>query len=161
MLCIKLSKKSLTEPRCSSGTWSILAKFREWRRISKFWREKSLVEAMWRISGEKEKEIVAKALDGQRYPCPASVGCGSSWGGSRAAAPKGSMIYAFTHMGSFLLLLLLLRTPLPPASRPIPQPGGPYISLQAQIPILRPKSLASGIWALGSQGTNKFFLLLA
>ena len=28
-------------------------------------------------------------------------------GGSRAAAPKGSMTYAFTHMGDFLLLLLL------------------------------------------------------
>ena len=28
-------------------------------------------------------------------------------GGSRAAAPKGSMTYAFTHMGNFLLLLLL------------------------------------------------------
>ena len=48
-----------------------------------------------------------------------------------AAAPKGSMTFAFTHMGDFLLLLLLLllllRTPppLPPASRPISQPGGP------------------------------------
>ena len=29
-------------------------------------------------------------------------------GGSRAAAPKGSMTYAFTHIGDFLLLLLLL-----------------------------------------------------
>ena len=29
-------------------------------------------------------------------------------GWSRAAAPKGSMTYAFTHMGDFLLLLLLL-----------------------------------------------------
>ena len=28
-------------------------------------------------------------------------------GGSRAAAPKGSMTYAFTHMGNFLLLLEL------------------------------------------------------
>ena len=29
-------------------------------------------------------------------------------GGSRAAAPKGSMTYAFTHMGNFLLLLLAI-----------------------------------------------------
>ena len=29
-------------------------------------------------------------------------------GGSRAAAPKGSMTYAFTHMEDFLLLLLLV-----------------------------------------------------
>ena len=28
-------------------------------------------------------------------------------GGNRAAAPKGSMTYALTHMGNFLLLLLL------------------------------------------------------
>ena len=27
-------------------------------------------------------------------------------GGSRAAAPKGSMTYAFTHMGNFLLLAI-------------------------------------------------------
>ena len=64
-----------------------------------------------------------------------------------AAAPKGSMTYAFTHMGNFLLLLLLLRTPLPPASRPISHPGGPYPSLEGQIPVLRPKSLETGIWA--------------
>ena len=30
-------------------------------------------------------------------------------GRSRAAAPKGSMTYAFTHMGNFLLLLLAIR----------------------------------------------------
>ena len=58
-----------------------------------------------------------------------------------AAALKGSMTYAFTHMGDFLLLLLLLllllRTPPPPVSRPISQPGGPYPSLEAQIPDLR------------------------
>ena len=30
-------------------------------------------------------------------------------GGCRAAAPKGSMTYAFTHMGNFLLLLLAIR----------------------------------------------------
>ena len=30
-------------------------------------------------------------------------------GGCRAAAPKGSMTYAFTHMGNFLLLLPLLH----------------------------------------------------
>ena len=54
-----------------------------------------------------------------------------------AAAPKGSMTYAFTHMGDFLLLLpllllLLLRTP-PPI-----QPLGPYLSLEGHIPVLRP-----------------------
>ena len=48
-------------------------------------------------------------------------------GGSRAAAPKGSMTYAFTHMGDFLLLLLLR-----------PSPSNP--SLKAQIPVSRPKS---------------------
>ena len=53
--------------------------------------------------------IVAKALDGQRYPCPAQVGCAWSWRGSRAAAPKGSMTYAFTHMGNFLHLSLEAR----------------------------------------------------
>ena len=30
-------------------------------------------------------------------------------GGSRAAAPKKSMTYAFTHMGNFLLLLLAIE----------------------------------------------------
>ena len=30
-------------------------------------------------------------------------------GGSRAVAPKGSMTYAFTHMGNFLLLLLAIE----------------------------------------------------
>ena len=41
-------------------------------------------------------KIVPKASDGQ---CPAWAGCAWSWGGSRAAAPKGSMTYVFTHMG--------------------------------------------------------------
>ena len=45
-------------------------------------------------------------------------------------APKGSMTYAFTHMGDFLLLRLL-RTPPPP-------------SLEAHIPALRPKSHPRG-----------------
>ena len=64
-----------------------------------------------------------------------------------AAALKGSMIYAFTHMGNFFLLLLfllLLCTPPPLASRPISQPGGPYLSLEAHIPALRPKSQSQG-----------------
>ena len=55
----------------------------------------------------KIKRIVAKALDGQRYPYPALVGCAWRWRESRAAAPKRLMTYAFTHMGNFLLLLLL------------------------------------------------------
>ena len=38
-----------------------------------------------------------------------SVGRSPFW----AAAPKGSMTYAFTHMGDFLLLLLLLLRPPP------------------------------------------------
>ena len=62
------------------------------------------------------------------------------------------MTYAFTHMGNFLLLLLLLllhRTPpLPPTSRPISQPRGSYPSLETQIPVVRPKLLEAGIWAL-------------
>ena len=58
------------------------------------------------------------------------------------------MTYAFTHMGSFLLLLFL-RTPIPPGPRPISQPRGPYPSLEAQIPTSRPKSQPQGpnsIW---------------
>ena len=62
------------------------------------------------------------------------------------------MTYAFTHMGNFLLLLLLLlRTPSPPslqahisAWRPISQPRGPNHSLEAQIPLSRPKSQLQG-----------------
>ena len=49
-----------------------------------------------------------------------------------AAAPKGSMSYAFTHMGNFLLLLLLLLRPPPLKS----QSQGPNPSLEAQIPVL-------------------------
>ena len=48
----------------------------------------------------------------------------------RAAAPKGSMTYAFTHMGNIFLLPLLLLL-LRPTSNP---------SLEAQIPVSRPKS---------------------
>ena len=48
----------------------------------------------------------------------------------RQRPQMGSMTYAFTYMGNFLLLLLLQRTP-------------------PQIPVLRPKSLGIGIWALG------------
>ena len=35
------------------------------------------------------------------------------------------------------------------APRPVSQPGGPYPSLEAQIPVLRPKSLEAEIKALG------------
>ena len=72
-------------------------------------------------------------------------------GGSRAAAPKGSMTYAFTHMGSFLLLLLLRPYPPSPslqahisAWRPISQPQGPNPSHEAQIP--REWNLGLGVW---------------
>ena len=55
-----------------------------------------------------------------------------------AAAPKGSMTYAFTHMGNFLLLPLLQRTPPQiPALRPKFQPRGRNPSLEAQILTLR------------------------
>ena len=67
-------------------------------------------------------------------------------------ALKGFMTYAFTHMGNFLLPLLLplpLHTPLPPASGPMSKPQGLYPSLKAQIQVLRPKSLEARIWALG------------
>ena len=63
-------------------------------------------------------------------------------GGSRAAAPKGSMTYAFTHMEDFLPLLL--RPPLLPASRPISQPPGLNPSIEADI-------LAFG-WGFGPVG---------
>ena len=42
---------------------------------------------------------------GQQYPCPALEGCAWSWGRSRAAASKGSMTYAFTHMGNLIWIL--------------------------------------------------------
>ena len=53
-----------------------------------------------------------------------------------AAAPKGSMTYAFTHKENFLLLLLLLLL-----LRPLP-PSNP--SLEAQIPVSRSKSQSQG-----------------
>ena len=78
-----------------------------------------------------------------------------------AAAPKGSMTYAFTHTGDFLLLFLLLcPPPLKSQSR------GQNSSLKAKIPVSRPKSqsrspnpsLEARIWALrlgsGPQGWN-------
>ena len=57
---------------------------------------------------------------------------GKNQDGFWAAAPKGSITYAFTQ-GDFLLLLL----------RP-PPPPGPYLSLEAHIPALRPKSQSQG-----------------
>ena len=100
--------------------------------------------------------IVAKALDGQRYQCPAYVGCGWSWEGSRAAALKGSMTYAFTHIGNFILLLL------PPSSRLRFWPRlerGPlswdlgllaeiWASTQEYVPWGWDLSVKAGIWAL-------------
>ena len=38
--------------------------------------------------------------------------------------------------------------PPPPTSRPISQPQSPYPSLEAQIPVLRPKSLKAWSWGL-------------
>ena len=54
-----------------------------------------------------------------------------------AAAPKGSMTYAFTHMGNFFLLLLLLHTP--PSKLKI-QPKSSTPSLEPQIPASRLKT---------------------
>ena len=84
--------------------------------------------------------IVAKASDGQWYPCRAWVGCAWNWRGRREAALKGSMIYAFTHMGSFhpLLLLLLYPSPLKSQSR------GPNPGLKARILAWRPRSQPRG-----------------
>ena len=85
----------------------------------------------------------ALSVDSLLYECTHPKGV-AFW----AAAPKGSMTYAFTHMGNFLLLL---RTPPPPslqayisAWRPISQPRGPNPSLEAQIPPSRPKSQPQG-----------------
>ena len=77
-----------------------------------------------------------------RYVGP-SVGRSVGWLIGRlvpfwAAAPKGSMTYAFTHMGNFLLLLLLLLLRPPPLKS---QSQGPNSSLEDQIPVLRAKSL--------------------
>ena len=55
-----------------------------------------------------------------------------------AAAPKGSITYSFTHVGNFLLLLLLPR-PFPLKS----QSQGPNSSIVAQIPATRPMSQPS------------------
>ena len=44
-----------------------------------------------------KKWIVAKALDGQQYPCPGALVVNKVEVGSREAAPKGSMTYAFTY----------------------------------------------------------------
>ena len=69
------------------------------------------------------------------------------------------MTYAFTHMGNFLLLLLLLlllRTPPPskpsleaqiPVLRPKSHPQGPNSNPKAQIPVSRDLGLKTGIWA--------------
>ena len=38
---------------------------------------------------KKKKEIVAKVLDGQRYPCPALVGCACNWGGAGQRPRRG------------------------------------------------------------------------
>ena len=73
-----------------------------------------------------------------------------------AAAPKGPMTYAFTHMGDFLLLLLLLHPPLwlqspnsspeapIPASRLLFQPWGLNPSPKAQTPASRLQSQPEG-----------------
>ena len=105
---------------------------------------------MWKVKGfayVKGMMFPKRVLAGNaifsrvlRYSTPryvgASVGWLVGWSPFWAAAPKGSMTYAFTHMGNILLLLhlLLLRTP------PSPQPPGPYLSLEAHIPAWRPKS---------------------
>ena len=112
-------------------------------------RKKSTKRQVWNI-----KEVKAKLGS---FLCKHIPFLHAFW----AAAPKGSMTYAFTHMGNFLLLLLLLlRSPPPPslqahisAWRPIFQPRGPNPSLEAQIPPSRPKSQSQGpdsslrIWA--------------
>ena len=67
-----------------------------------------------------------------------------------AAAPKGLVTYAFTHIVNFLLLLLpllLLLTP-PHTSGLISQSHGPYPSLEAQIPQGWDLGLEDGILAL-------------
>ena len=66
-------------------------------------------------------------------------------GGSRAAAPKGSITYDFTHMGDFLLLLRpSVHPPILKAQIPVPRPKsqsrGPNPIQKAQIPGLGPKS---------------------
>ena len=82
-----------------------------------------------------------------------------------AAAPKGSMTYAFTHMGNFLPLLLLLESGLLAGiwtSRLRFWPQGWDLGLQARIWALRlgfghqgwDLGLETGIWAsrLGFEG---------
>ena len=48
---------------------------------------------------KKKKPIVAKALDGKQYPCPTTV--------LMIKGVYDSMIYVFTHMRNFLLLVIL------------------------------------------------------
>ena len=114
--------------------------------------------------------MVAKASDGQRYPCPAWVGCAWNWGGSRAAAPKGRWpmlshiwgIFLFSSLSSSVRPAPPLRGPnsSPETQIPVPWPKsyakGPNPSLKAQILAWRPKSqprdpnliLEAGIWTL-------------
>ena len=68
-------------------------------------------------------------------------------------APKESISYTFTHMGNFLLLLLLIPLHTPPTipvSRPNFQSQGPNPSCKTPIPAKRSRFGPQG-WDLGLQ----------
>ena len=72
--------------------------------------------------------------------------------GEQGSGPKGVDDLCFHTYGEFSPIPSPPpppHPPLPTASRPISQPECPYPSLEAQIPVLRPKSIGTGIWALG------------
>ena len=83
--------------------------------------------------GEEEGGIVAKALDGQRYPLPL---CEYMWmcDGERGSGPEGVDDLCFHTYGGFS------PSSSSPPHPPSPQPRGPYLSLKAHIPASRPKS---------------------
>ena len=58
-----------------------------------------------------------KSIRWSAIPAPCWVGCVWSWRGSRAAAPKGSLTYAFTNMGIFSSSSIFFSS-VPPPSNP-------------------------------------------
>ena len=79
----------------------------------------------------KKKKNSRKSVRWSAVPVPCLRRLCLKLKGEQGSGSKGSMTYAFTQ-GDFLLLLILLGPP--------PLPPGPYLSLEAHILALRPKS---------------------
>ena len=85
---------------------------------------------------KKKKKNSRKSVRWSAVPVP----CLSRlWMGEHGSGPEGVNDLCFHTYGEFSPPPSPPH-PFPPASRPISQPGGPYPSLEAQIPVLRPKS---------------------